>query len=382
MAVYPVMRCIEDEINRVLTPEYGEVYCRFSEEYIAAITEDVTLTSTRVVAEVAAKIRSVEEARDALGMDATMDPTHTLPGGMTVGDAAANAQAMADATLEATKNPASIGGFGARAELVRAASLSPDSAAALWRSFDDTARRQEGPYERTALLLFNQEAEQVTRILVATAAANELLDDVFVVSALQRLEADYQPGSAFHRAWLERYTKLIGETVKLGATDLAARTGLSFTLDNPRARAVIRQRAADLVTSVTETTRQHIREALLAGREAGEGVQQIAARIESNTFGEIAKSRALTIARTETVGALNAGAYEAAQQSRVMRSKRWLTQGDSRVRDRHVAIDGERADIGAAFSNGLRYPHDPLGPAEEVINCRCSLAYSDEEAGP
>ena len=145
--------------------------------------------------------------------------------------------------------------------------------------------------------------------------------------------------------------------------------------------AVIRQRAADLVTSVTETTKQHIRDAILEGRAAGEGVQQIAARIEANTFGEISKARAVTIARTETVGALNAGAYEAAQQSRVMRSKQWLTQGDDRVRDSHAAIDGERVDIGAAFSNGLRFPHDPMGPAAEVINCRCSLAYSDLDPG-
>jgi hypothetical protein len=64
-----------------------------------------------------------------------------------------------------------------------------------------------------------------------------------------------------------------------------------------------------------------------------------------------------------------------------MRSKQWLTQGDDRVRDTHAAIDGERVDIGAAFSNGLRYPHDPVGPASEVVNCRCSLTFSDLEAG-
>ena len=75
------------------------------------------------------------------------------------------------------------------------------------------------------------------------------------------------------------------------------------------------------------------------------------------------------------------GEIGAAVQSRVMQSKVWLTQGDGRVRDSHAAIHGERVDIGAAFSNGLRFPHDPLGPASETVNCRCSLTYSDLDAG-
>lgn len=104
-SVYPVMRAIEDELNYWLMPEFGEVYVRFSESYIAAITEDLDKTSTRVVSEVAAKIRTVEEAREAVGLEAEMDPTHTIPGGMSVKDSADNAKALADATVEATKNP-------------------------------------------------------------------------------------------------------------------------------------------------------------------------------------------------------------------------------------------------------------------------------------
>jgi F like protein len=315
-----------------------------------------------------------------------MDPSHHFLDGMEVGAAAENAQAMADATLEMTMNPpakpaAASNGASARHALVRAMGLSDDDAALLWRSFDDTAKKQEGPYERTALLLFNAEAEDIQKILFTLGAADALADDVFVGAALARIAKNYAPGEAYHRAWLQRYMKLISQTVKVGGVDIASRVGLSFTLENPRAQAVIRQRAADLVTQVTETTKQQIREAIYEGRLEGESVRQIAKRIEAETFGEIAGSRALTIARTETVGALNAGAFTAAEQSRVMRSKQWLTQGDGRVRDSHAAIDGERVDIGAAFTNGLRYPHDPMGPAEEVINCRCSLAYSDLEAG-
>jgi hypothetical protein len=186
--------------------------------------------------------------------------------------------------------------------------LSPEDASALWRSFDETARKQEGPYERTALSLFAVESAQVREALLALAVADALADDPFVASALARIEADYAPGANYHRAWLDRYTKLIGQTVQVGAADVAARIGFDFSLDNPRAKAVIRQRAADLVTNVTDTTRGQIREAILQGRTEGLSVRQIAERIEAGTFGEIAGARALTIARTETVGALNAGA--------------------------------------------------------------------------
>jgi hypothetical protein len=47
------------------------------------------------------------------------------------------------------------------------------------------------------------------------------------------------------------------------------------------------------------------------------------------------------------------------------------------VRDSHAAVDEETTDnpIPAMqeFSNGLMFPNDPSGPAEEVIQCRCSL---------
>ena len=44
-------------------------------------------------------------------------------------------------------------------------------------------------------------------------------------------------------------------------------------------------------------------------------------------------------------------------------------------RDWHVEMDGERIGKDGVFSNGLRYPCDPRGPAKEVINCHCYLDF-------
>lgn len=46
---------------------------------------------------------------------------------------------------------------------------------------------------------------------------------------------------------------------------------------------------------------------------------------------------------------------------------------DSRTRDSHRQLDGEVVGDDGKFSNGLRYPGDPEGPAAEVWNCRCTL---------
>lgn len=50
---------------------------------------------------------------------------------------------------------------------------------------------------------------------------------------------------------------------------------------------------------------------------------------------------------------------------------------DSRTRKSHWAADGQRVPLGSTFRVGraqIRYPGDPRGPAEEVMNCRCRVA--------
>ncbi len=49
---------------------------------------------------------------------------------------------------------------------------------------------------------------------------------------------------------------------------------------------------------------------------------------------------------------------------------------DSRTRPTHHAAEGQRVPVGAPFVVGgfeLRFPGDPSGPANDVINCRCTM---------
>ena len=92
-------------------------------------------------------------------------------------------------------------------------------------------------------------------------------------------------------------------------------------------------------------------------------------------------NRARTVARTETIGAVNAGAFRAAELEAEQRGdpapfKQWIATDDARTRPTHVAADKQRTLMREPFRVGtarLLFPGDPQGPAQEVINCRCSL---------
>jgi len=116
------------------------------------------------------------------------------------------------------------------------------------------------------------------------------------------------------------------------------------------------------------TVQDGIRKTLLQGSAAGESIGDLQARIK-RLFNQYDASGSLRIARTETAAASSAAKQETFTAEGV-KEHEWLTAGGGDIRDSHM-IDGEIRKIGEAFSNGLMYPLDPNGPAEEVINCRC-----------
>lgn len=93
------------------------------------------------------------------------------------------------------------------------------------------------------------------------------------------------------------------------------------------------------------------------------------------------RNRAMTVARTETIGAVNAGVYrgavlDAEQRGDLAPFKVWIATDDSRTRPTHDAADQQRTLLSEPFRVGgapLLFPGDPRGPAAEVINCRCSM---------
>lgn len=76
---------------------------------------------------------------------------------------------------------------------------------------------------------------------------------------------------------------------------------------------------------------------------------------------------------------VNDATFQAAG-ARGVRYKRWVTMHDNAVRETHVVADGQIVRIAGTFDVGgfdLRFPGDPVGPAEIWINCRCVMQSAD-----
>ena len=211
---------------------------------------------------------------------------------------------------------------------------------------------------------------------------------------------------------------------------IANRVVQSFGGRNERAERIARDLGSRLVTEVLDDTRVMIAQTIRAGLEAGAGplrtaldiggrvvngkrqgglvgldsrragwVQNYRAkllaegrpqsqidRMAQQYSNKLLRQRGETIARTETLKALNAGRQEALDQlienpnndvraEDVVRA--WDSAGDGKTRPTHVDADlQDPVPQGQPFIVGgysLMYPGDTsLGaPAEEVINCRC-----------
>ncbi|MCY4781701.1 phage minor head protein [Sphingobacterium sp. UT-1RO-CII-1] len=116
----------------------------------------------------------------------------------------------------------------------------------------------------------------------------------------------------------------------------------------------------------------------------GTSIAEIRHHIQQASNGEVNKHRAVVIARTETLAAMNKGTRLSMYSSGLEYSKKWLDTPDKRTRLSHRAIAQEEwrgMDDAYWLVNKLGvleagyYPGDPLYSAENVIQCRCCEMY-------
>lgn len=223
--------------------------------------------------------------------------------------------------------------------------------------------------------------------------------------------------------------------------------GVTFNPGNPRAEAIIRETSETFIREIDQSTRETIFETLRQGQQTGASPAEMARSIRRNlglskrqlqavenyrrlleagsrealdrelrdrrfdpsvrraktkplTAAQIERmveryrekainNRAITIARTESLSAMNKARLEAFRQgleqagidpSRA--SKQWISSRDPRVRDQHVTLDGQVVPVDQPFvaPNGdlLLTPGDrSLGAsASNLVNCRCSAIFS------
>lgn len=186
---------------------------------------------------------------------------------------------------------------------------------------------------------------------------------------------------AYHEAWYLRYRDLTEDTLRVVAGSLASEVGASFDIYNPLVTSFMESRANLLAGNVTDSTFRAILATMDEGMRNGEGQVELARRVR-DVFDEglfrtlrdgtrvqvlSARDRAMLIARTETTATTNGGSLQLLKTTRVEYWKTWVTQGDDRVRDEHVVMDGVKVHMNDVFPNGLEYPSEP--------RCRCTMYF-------
>lgn len=137
--------------------------------------------------------------------------------------------------------------------------------------------------------------------------------------------------------------------------------------------------ASNRLSRVSDEAWQAVREELTVGLTQGESIDQLQRRIRGTI--DTVESRARTIARTEVIGAVNAGSYYEAKGLGVQ-TKSWFATDDRRTRPTHSNADNQTVGIDEMFVVGgvmMRFPHDPAAPPGETVNCRCTTLYDHND---
>lgn len=142
---------------------------------------------------------------------------------------------------------------------------------------------------------------------------------------------------------------------------------------------------AHKVVSITETERNRVRAVLRDGLEEQLTIDEYARRLRAPA---ITKTRARVISRAEVGAAQMQGGREGAKQSRLILVKRWFSAQNDRTRRMprnsadHLHMNGKEVEMDGMFqvpskdgTDLLMQPCDPNGPADQVIQCRCTVAY-------
>lgn len=93
-------------------------------------------------------------------------------------------------------------------------------------------------------------------------------------------------------------------------------------------------------------------------------------------FALAATSRAAQIATTKVTTAAGFGSHRGAEAAGA-RTKSWRVNSGN-PRSQHSAVNGQTVTLARNFGNGMKWPGDPKGGADQVAGCRCSLVFNRE----
>jgi HK97 family phage portal protein len=263
-----------------------------------------------------------------------------------------------------------------------------------WKRANALRQRLEKPFARS----LEQDFEELARDLEKAAEGKE--DPKLLEYALQKA---IDAGMADISKTIARHIKFTVQDFGLRVFREAKSIGLVVeTKANERtweqwADSYIKRRTGEAITAIEGTTRKKVREVVKkltsenirdASSDGSEEPVNFAKELRAR-FEELTPARAAMIARTETSMASNNATIEAAKALEIPGLKKeWISVQDDRTRDggnsgneaNHLEMNGVRIDLDEKFTvppdTDMDGPGDPAGGADQVINCRCTLAFT------
>lgn len=139
-----------------------------------------------------------------------------------------------------------------------------------------------------------------------------------------------------------------------------------------------------ILAGITTRMANRISRLIEKGRADNLTLPQIA-KLVSDTYLPISRSRAALIARTETHNAAsfaNHSYHKTVEEDLGIKMlKKWVSTSDGRTRPAHASANGQIVDMNEDFTVGgmpMGYAGDSKGGVANVINCRCVIIYADE----
>lgn len=239
--------------------------------------------------------------------------------------------------------------------------------AALWKGYgtklDTLERRYLGDWRGFLNWLRD---ETVARLRSRRGAAYPAIDRL-----LLRTDESVPPLSEVETEAVARTDGARKSATKAGwdAAMAEVGAGIDFDLLDPRVLALLSKRK-QAVVGASKRVLEKLRGEVAEGIASGETIDALADRVRS-VMAEEYRGQARTVARTETASSFSGARNESFKAAGITKHE-WLSARDSVVRESHIAEDGNSVVMGEEFpATGLRFPLDPDGPAEEVVNCRC-----------
>lgn len=217
--------------------------------------------------------------------------------------------------------------------------------------FDVTSDRAAS-FMRSSRLRMVREFSADQHELIANAIAEGVRDGTNPIETARRIRLNMGLTANQERT-VERYRRMLQQ----GSSE-----ALRLRLRDARFDSTVRSSMAEqrpLTATQIEKMVRRYRERMLSLRS------EVIARTEShNAVGEASEEAYLQAIED---GSIDPDGYE----------RFWNTAKDERVRSSHRSMHGQRRGLREPFVSGrgvlLMRPGDPSAPAEERINCRCSL---------